>query len=363
MSRNNIKALEEEINFLKITIQHFNNENIEMKNQIEDLKITLNSDKRLLQEYLLQISHKDSTVIKLNHTVEQLKKRLDNLEPQQIFTKKNNRISTPERDRTDTNNLKTRHVGNISIKSTKIDQPRALSVIKSRKILGERIENKIDIIKKDNKTIKPNKITKIKNVQEKVKLEIMQTKHKLDLIQHMYLRAIEKLKQGKKLTSVVLYDEKDDLKNRKIIQNNVSINDIMKKNYDNDKEKAILFMDDKDQIWEIQPQPHLTEEILKEGNYKFLKSLETVNIYNNEYISEDDMEKKENNIINKIDEDEEEDDIEISLNNSFYNEQNVENYEDDFYLENETKNYNNDIMEESQESNIANLGDFQTEYK
>ena len=56
MSRNNIKALEEEINFLKITIQHFNNENIEMKNQIEDLKITLNSDKRLLQEYLLSLA-------------------------------------------------------------------------------------------------------------------------------------------------------------------------------------------------------------------------------------------------------------------------------------------------------------------
>ena len=153
MSRNNIKALEEEINFLKITIQHFNNENIEMKNQIEDLKITLNSDKLLLQEYLLQISHKDSTVIKLNHTVEQLKKRLDNLEPQQILSKKNNRISTPERDRIDSNNLKTRQVGNISIKSTKIEQPRALSVIKSRKMIGDTIENKIDIIKKDKKKL------------------------------------------------------------------------------------------------------------------------------------------------------------------------------------------------------------------
>ena len=361
MSRNNIKALEEEINFLKITIQHFNNENIEIKNQIEDLKITLNSDKRLLQEYLLQISHKDSTVIKLNHTVEQLKKRLDNLEPQQ-FTKKNNRISTPERDRTDSNNLKTRHVGNISIKSTKIEQPRALSVLKSRKIMGETIENKIDIIKKVNKKIKPNTISKIKNVQEKVKLEIMQTKHKLDLIQHMYLRAVEKLRQGKKLTSVVLYDEKEDLLNKKIIENNVGINDIIKKNYDNNKEKAIIFMDDKDQIWEIQPQPHLTEEILKEGNYKYLKSLEEVDINNNEYNSEE--KEKENNIINKIDEIEDEDDIEISLNNSFYNEQNVDYYEDDFYMDNETKNINNnDIMEESQESNIANIGDFQTEYK
>ena len=359
MSRNNLKALEEEINFLKITIQHFNNENNEIRNQIEDLKITLNSDKRLLQEYLLQISHKDSTVIKLNHTVEQLKKRLDNLEPQQIiFTKKNNRLSTPERDGTDTNNNRTRHVGNISIKSTKIEQPRSLSVMKSRKINGENIEkNKIDIIKKDNKKSNPNKISKIKKMQEKVKLEILQTKHKLDLIQHMYLRAVEKLKQGKKLTSVVLYDEKEDLINKKVIENNININDIFKKNYDNNKEKAILFMDDKNQVWEIQPQPHLTEEILKQGNYKFLKNLEKFQIYNDENNSEENI--KEENIINNNED--EDGDIEISINNSFYNEQINDNYEDEYINENETK-YNN-IMEESQESNMANIGDFQTEYK
>lgn len=357
MSRNNIKALEEEINFLKITIQHFNVENIEMKNQIEDLKITLNSDKRLLQEYLLQISDKDSTVIRLNHTIEQLKKRLDNLEPQQqILTKKYSRISTPERDRTDTNNKQSRHVGNISIKSTKIEQPRALSVLKSRKLIGNEIENKIDIIKKDNQKLKKNKISKIKNL-EKIKLEILQTKHKLNLIQHMYLRAVEKLRQGKKLTSVVLYDEKEDLKNKKIIDNNFDLNNIWKKNYDDSKEKAILFMDDKDQIWEIQPQPHLTEEILKQGNYNYLKSLETVDVTNGDYNSEEDKKNEEKNLTNNDDVD----DIEISLNNSFYNEQNMENYVDDFYLD--TKNINNDILEESQESNIANIGEIQTEYK
>ena len=361
MSRNNLKSLEEEINFLKITIQHFNNENIEMKNQIEDLKITLNSDKRLLQEYLLQISHKDSTVMKLNHTVEQLKKRLDNLEPVQLYTKKNNRISTPERDRTDTNNQKSRHVGNISMNSNKVEQPRALSVIKSRKIMGGQIENKIDIIKKDNKKYKQNKMPKVKNMQDKIKLELMQTRHKLDLIQHMYLRAVEKLKLGKKLTSVVLYDEKEDLVNHKLIQNNNNINVIMNKNYDNDKEKAILFMDDKDQIWEIQPQPHLTEEILKQGNYKFLKSLENVEMYNGENNSEQKI-KDEKNVINNMEE-EDDDDIEISINNSFYNEQNMDNYDEDAYIENETKTYNNNILEESQESNIANIGDFHTEYK
>lgn len=357
MSRNNVKALEEEINFLKITIQHFNVENIEMKNQIEDLKITLNSDKRLLQEYLLQISDKDSTVIRLNHTIEQLKKRLDNLEPQQqIHTKKYNRVSTPERDRTDSNNKKTRHVGNITIKTTKVEQPRALSVLKSRKIIGNEIENKIDIIKKDNQKLKKNKISKIKNL-EKIKLEILQTKHKLNLIQHMYLRAVEKLKQGKKLTGVVLYDEKEDLKNKKIIENNFDFNYIWKKNYDDNKEKAILFMDDKDQIWEIQPQPHLTEEILKQGNYNYLKSLETVDVTNEDYNSEENIKNEEKNLGDNNDMD----DIEISLNNSFYNEQNGENYDEDFYLE--TKNINNEILEESQESNFANLGEIQTEYK
>ena len=210
MSRNNLKSLEEEINFLRITIDHFNRENIEMKNEIEDLKITLNSDKRILQEYLLQISDKDSTVMKLNNTLEQLKKRLENLESQQIYTRKNNRMSTPGRDRTESNNAKARQIGNISMKPSKEDQPRSLSVIKPRKFPRDLISNKIDIIKNnEKKKYKPeNKISKMKHKQEKIKLDIIQIKHKLDLIQHIYLNSIEKIKQGIKLTSFVLYDEK-----------------------------------------------------------------------------------------------------------------------------------------------------------
>ena len=46
MSRNNVKALEEEINFLKITIQHFNNENMEMKNQIKKVRKRIGGTER-----------------------------------------------------------------------------------------------------------------------------------------------------------------------------------------------------------------------------------------------------------------------------------------------------------------------------
>ena len=343
MSRVNIKALEEEINFLRITIQHFNIENIEMKNRIEDLKITLNSDKRILQEYLLQISDKDSTVMKLNNTLEQLKKRLENLESQQLYTRKNNnRLSTPERDRTDTNNTKTRQIGNIIIKPNKEEQQRALSVLKPRKMQGESISNKIDIIKNNQKKkYKPigDKNIIIKKKQEKILLDLTNIKHKINLIQTLYLQTIEKIKQGKKLTSFVLYDEKEDIKNKKIIENDINFNDIFKTNYDLEKEKIILFMDDKNQIWEITPQPHLNENILKEGNYQFLKSLEEVKVYGND---DDTTSTKSVDMSGEVD---------VFLNDSFYNENKKYDYDNiNDYIEG-SDNYN--ISEESQNSNVA----------
>ena len=344
MSRNNIKALEEEINFLRITIQHFNIENIEMRNKIEDLKITLNSDKRILQEYLLQISDKDSTVMKLNNTIEQLKKRLENLESQQLYTtRKNNRISTPERDRTESTNTKTRHIGNISIKPNKEEQQRAVSVLKPRKIPGDLISNKIDIIKNNKKKkYKPtgNKIAKIKYKYEKIKSEINQVKHKLNLIQSIYLSTIERIKQGKKLSGFVLYDEKD---NKKIIEKETKFNDIFMSNFDQEKEKIILFMDDKNQIWEIMPQPHLNENILKEGNFQILKSLEEIKIYGQNNEKDNDEKNSEFG-----------DDIEICLNDSFYNVNKKDEKEnsDEYYKGSD----NDNISEDSQGSNIANAG-------
>ena len=360
MSRNYVKALEEEINFLRITIQHFNKENIEMKNKIEDLKITLNSDKRMLQEYILQITDKDSTVMKLNNTVEQLKKRLENLQSQQIYTtRKNNRVSTPERDRTESNNTKSRVIGNISIKPNKEEQQRALSVLKPRKIPGDLISNKIDLIKKNQKKKhKPagNKMLNIKQKQEKIKLELNNIKHKLNLIQNLYLSSVEKLKQGKKQSGMfVLYEQKEDIKNKKLIENELKFNDIFRTNYDEDKEKLILFMDDQNQIWEITPQPHLNENILKEGNFKFLKNLEEVNIYGSDIQTnnENDDKSKDNTYLG--------DDVDIYLNNSFYNEN--KKYEDDNYDEFYQESDNDNISEESQDSNVANVGDLKIKFK
>ena len=170
-------------------------------------------------------------------------------------------------------------------------------------------------------------------------------RHKLNLIQALYLRIIEKKKQGKKLTNFVLFNEKDDFINTKKLEKDIKFNEIFIKNYEENKEKIILFLDDKNQVWEITPQPHLNENILKEGNYQFLKSLEEVQIINDNENSNN----KNENIIDM------ENDIEVNMNNSFYNENKKYEYDNNnqFYQGSE---YNN-ISEESQGSNAAQFGD------
>ena len=86
MSKISNKCLDEEISFLRITIDHFAEENESIKQKIEDLKVTYQSDKELLNEYYNQISNKDSNVRKLTNTIQQLKTRLNHLE---ITNKKN----------------------------------------------------------------------------------------------------------------------------------------------------------------------------------------------------------------------------------------------------------------------------------
>ncbi len=102
-------------------------------------------------------------------------------------------------------------------------------------------------------------------------------------------------------------------------------------------------MDDKNQIWEIMPQPHLNENILKEGNFQILKSLEEIKIYGQNNEKDNDEKNSEFG-----------DDIEICLNDSFYNVNKKDEKEnsDEYYKGSD----NDNISEDSQGSNIANAG-------
>jgi hypothetical protein len=74
------ETIEQERNLLKLTLDYFVKENETLKRQLEDMKITVKSNKELLKEYVETITSKDKVVEKMNNTIEQLQARLLTLE-------------------------------------------------------------------------------------------------------------------------------------------------------------------------------------------------------------------------------------------------------------------------------------------
>ena len=70
----------QERNLLRITLDHLIKENQDLKRQIQDMKITVKSNKELLKEYIENVTNKDKVVEKMSSTIEQLQNRLLTLE-------------------------------------------------------------------------------------------------------------------------------------------------------------------------------------------------------------------------------------------------------------------------------------------
>jgi len=79
-SKANFIMLEQERNLLKITLDYVVKENESLKQQNEDMKITVKHNKELLKEYIEKITNKDKVVEKMNSTIDQLTQRLHSLE-------------------------------------------------------------------------------------------------------------------------------------------------------------------------------------------------------------------------------------------------------------------------------------------
>ena len=79
-SKGNYQVLEQERNLLKITLDYVVKENEDLKQQLEDMKMTVVHNKELLKEYVDKITNKDKVVEKMNATIEQLTNRMHTLE-------------------------------------------------------------------------------------------------------------------------------------------------------------------------------------------------------------------------------------------------------------------------------------------
>ena len=83
-NNNNSKAnsitLEQERNLLKITLDYFVKENEFLKQQSEDMRITVMHNKDLLRDYIEKITNKDQVFEKMMSTIDQLTSRLQSYE-------------------------------------------------------------------------------------------------------------------------------------------------------------------------------------------------------------------------------------------------------------------------------------------
>jgi hypothetical protein len=299
------KNNEQEISFLKLTIEHFVKENQDLKHKIEDLKITYQSDKNLLNEYYDQITNKDNDVKKLINTVELFKTRIKNLENPQIqkFITKNNPTIKNEDLFDDGNSTTLRYKTEKYMNSTKNYSNMRLKT--ENQILNKLNENnlindKFEIYKKE---------------QKKILLELSFLKNKLNSIKNILYTNLYEDNLNNNFFII-------ENKNKNSIQN---LEDILKINDNNiyNKEEIILLKDNNNIIWELIPENNLTEEDLKSGKIIFDDE------YSNNYLKETnntEEEKVEDKLFD------EEDDVQISLNSSFMEEidldYNSENYED-----------------------------------
>ena len=302
------KNNEQEISFLKLTIEHFVKENQDLKHKIEDLKITYQSDKNLLNEYYDQITNKDNDVKKLINTVELFKTRIKNLENPQIqkFITKNNPTFKNEELFDDGNSTTLRYKTEKYMNSTK-------------NYTNMRLKTENQILNKLNeKNLINDKFEIYKKEQKKILLELSFLKNKLNSIKNiLYTNLYED-----NINSNFFIIEN---KNKSEFQN---LEDILKINENNiyNKEEIILLKDNNNIIWELIPENNLTEEDLKSGKIIFDDE------YSNNYLKETnntEEEKVEDKLFD------EEDDVQISLNSSFmeeidldYNSENLEDKKD-----------------------------------
>ena len=216
------ECLDEEISFLRKTIDYFATENENIKQKIEDLKTTYQFDKDLLKNHYVQITDNDENVRKIIKIIELLKIRLNRLESSnKILNEINN----------------------------------------NEKVSSEIIKPNIQIKKIDKKEDKS--FSNYSHQQNKLLKELSNLRNKLDNICNLILTD---------------YDEEKIFKNYKKINQLNSLDKILKHNKICDKEpnkkELILLLDDNKNFWELSLEKEITEERLKKGNIKINENKE-----------------------------------------------------------------------------------------
>ena len=106
-NKTNFANLKKERDMLKITLQYITEENENLKNELNDMKITAKKNKDMVKEYVYQITNKDKLFEKMSSTIEQYKSRLKAMEQSKKIKKKYEKDLTNDFVNYNTNNHST----------------------------------------------------------------------------------------------------------------------------------------------------------------------------------------------------------------------------------------------------------------
>ena len=158
-NRTNFTNLKKERDMLKITLQYITEENENLKNELNDMKITVNKNKEMLKEYVYQITNKDKLFEKMTSTIEQLKSRLKAMEQSKKIKKKYEKDLTNDLVNYNTNNHSTttnsnNYTTNNIIATTGGDNNLSLgfNILNNNNIKKFKKNNIVEINNKSNKS-------------------------------------------------------------------------------------------------------------------------------------------------------------------------------------------------------------------
>ena len=158
-NRTNFTNLKKERDMLKITLQYITEENENLKNELNDMKITANKNKEMLKEYVYQITNKDKLFEKMTSTIEQLKSRLKAMEQSKKIKKKYEKDLTNDLVNYNTNNHSTttnsnNYTTNNIIATTGGDNNLSLgfNILNNNNIKKFKKNNIVEINNKSNKS-------------------------------------------------------------------------------------------------------------------------------------------------------------------------------------------------------------------
>ena len=129
-SKIQLKVYEDKIKYLQLYLEHLIKDKENIKQQLDDMRITAQKNKELLKEYIYSITSKDQIVEKLQCTIENLQERINNQEEyiKKTITNKNNKTLTEQQLKGDIDiiSMTNRHIiykddSNISMTNRKIN--------------------------------------------------------------------------------------------------------------------------------------------------------------------------------------------------------------------------------------------------